>query len=86
MFKRILRFMKMTLRLRTSLWSKSWLSLVTENIPKKKLLPFQHFPKVALTPLPPPCFGHMRGNFHMYSVNFTCEGLKNTTSKVLDGV
>ena len=68
MFKRILRFMKMTLRLRTSLWSKSWLSLVTENIPKKKLLPFQHFPKVALTPLPP------HPNLDTREVTFVCEG------------
>ena len=34
---------------------------LSEVIPRKKLLPFGHCPKVALTP--PPRFGHLWGNF-----------------------
>ena len=52
---------------------------VREDIPRKKLLTFGHCPKVALTPLPPTCFGHTWGNFclHRFRKNVQLK----TTSK-----
>ena len=38
-----------------------WTGLAKRSNPEKKMLPFGHCPKVALTP--PPCFGQLWSNF-----------------------